>query len=124
MQAVGLAIWIDDESQIDIVTAISGSGPAYFFLMMEALANAAIEFGLPAETANTLVRQTAFGAATMALHDPISLHALRTNVTSPGGTTEKAILTLEKNNFRELIKQTVNAAKSRSEELAKLYGDK
>lgn len=122
MRAVGLALWLDDEDQMDIVTGLSGSGPAYFFLIMEALENAACDAGLPKETARLLTLQTGFGATKMALESPEELATLRKRVTSPGGTTEQALNTLEDGNIRTLLSQTLAAAKQRSAELAAQFG--
>lgn len=123
LRAVGIVIWVDQESTLDIVTALSGSGPAYFFLMMEALQTAAEELGLSSDSARLLTLQTAFGAARMALESDSPLDMLRKNVTSPGGTTEKAVQTLEEHKIRDMFKHALHAAKARSEELAKLLGD-
>lgn len=122
LKAVGIVIWVKHENQIDIVTAISGSGPAYFFMVMEALEEVGIELGLSAENANQLVTQTALGAAKMAIENKMGLKDLRKQVTSKGGTTEKAINVLEENNLREIFRKAITAAKLRSEELAKIYG--
>lgn len=119
---LGISVWLDDEKLLDVVTALSGSGPAYFFLIMEALQQAAEEMGLPGDAARMLTLQTAFGAAKMALTDPASLVDLRTRVTSKGGTTEKAINVLLENNIQELFRKTLQAAKIRSEELGKMIG--
>lgn len=124
MRAVGIAVWVDQEEQMDTVTALSGSGPAYFFLILEALQNAAEELGLPAETAQLLAQQTALGAALMAIDSIHTPAELRQHVTSPGGTTEKAVNVLEEKKIREIFKQALTAAKHRSEELANLLGDK
>jgi len=123
MRAVGLALWVDDENQMDIVTALSGSGPAYFFLMMEALEQAATDLGLPQKTARLLALQTGFGATKMALEASDELAELRRCVTSPGGTTERAVNSLEDNGIRELFANALKAAKTRSEELAQQFGD-
>ncbi len=120
MRAVGLAVWVDDEAQMDIVTALSGSGPAYFFLVMEALEKAAVDLGLPAETAHLLTLQTAYGAAKIALESSESTAALRMRVTSPGGTTEQAIKVLQEGNTEELFCAALLAAHRRSTELAEL----
>ncbi len=120
LRSVGVAIWLLEEKWMDIVTALSGSGPAYFFLMMESLQQAAEQLGLPDETARLLTLQTALGAAKMAIESGKSLVELRHNVTSPGGTTEKAVSVLEANNIRGLFKEALLAAKLRSEELAEL----
>lgn len=117
LRSVGITVWLEQENLMDTVTALSGSGPAYFFLMMEALQNAAIECGLPPETARLLTLQTAYGAARMALESDIDVVQLRKNVTSPGGTTEQAVRVLEEGQLRALLKKAVDAAKKRSEEL-------
>lgn len=124
MRAVGITVWLDDESLMDTVTALSGSGPAYMFLLMEAMENAAIEMGLPADTARTLTCQTAFGAAKIALESNEDVATLRHRVTSPGGTTEKALQALATNNFEDIIKKAIDAARKRSIELADRLGDK
>lgn len=118
LRAVGVTIWIEDERLMDTVTALSGSGPAYFFLVMEALQHAAQQLGLPPETARILTEQTALGAARMAIESGQSLASLRQQVTSPGGTTEKAISILEANNVQGIFMEALQAAKLRSEELA------
>lgn len=120
LRAISLIVWVTDEKQMDTVTALSGSGPAYFFLMMEALQDAACELGLPTETARLLTTQTALGAARMALESDIDVVELRRRVTSPGGTTEQAVIVLEKHHIRDIFKKAIIAAKNRSEELAQL----
>jgi pyrroline-5-carboxylate reductase len=120
LRAVGVTVWISDEHLMDTVTALSGSGPAYFFLMMESLQEAAEQLGLPTETARLLTLQTAMGAARMAIESGTSLVELRRHVTSPGGTTEKAVGVLEENNIRDLFRKALQAAKLRSEELASM----
>lgn len=122
LRAVGVVVWLTDEHLMDTVTALSGSGPAYFFLMMEALQSAAEQLGLPNDTARLLTLQTALGAARMAIESGKSLTELRQNVTSPGGTTEKALSVLEQNNIRKIFQLALQAAKQRSEELAELMG--
>ena len=124
LRAVGVTVWVDSEDQMDTVTALSGSGPAYFFLVMEALQDAAESMGLPAETAQILAQQTALGAALMAIDSAHSPAELRQHVTSPGGTTEKAVSVLEEHRIRDIFKKALLAAKQRSEELAQLSGDK
>lgn len=118
MRAVGLTQWIDDESLMDAVTALSGSGPAYFFLVMEALEAAAREMGLNHETAHLLTLQTALGAARMALESTDQPDTLRTRVTSPGGTTERAVNVLEEGGIRDLFERALIAARDRSIELS------
>lgn len=122
MRSVGIAIWLPEEAQMDAVTALSGSGPAYFFLMMEAMQQAAEDLGLPSETARLLTLQTALGAARMAIESGESLAKLRKDVTSPGGTTEKALAIFEENNIRDIYHQALSGAKQRSEELAEIMG--
>jgi pyrroline-5-carboxylate reductase len=123
LRSVGVTVWLEDEKSIDTVTALSGCGPAYFFLMMEALQQAAEEFGLPQETARLLTLQTALGAARIAIESGETLEELRHNVTSPGGATEKAIMVLEENNLKTIFKDAMRAAKQRSQELAELAGN-
>jgi len=122
LRAVGLAIWVEDEDKIDIVTALSGSGPAYYLLVMEAMEVAAIEMGLAPETARLLCLQTAFGAAKMALESNESTATLRERVTSPGGTTERALHELEDGGLRGLFENALIAAALRSRELAQQLG--
>jgi pyrroline-5-carboxylate reductase len=122
LRAVGLTLWVTDETQLDAVTALSGSGPAYFFLIMEALQQAGTELGLPAETARLLALQTAFGASRMALESDEDAATLRQRVTSPGGTTEQALKVLEEGGLRALLKQALTAAAQRSRELAAQFG--
>jgi len=118
MRAVGLTQWIKDESLMDAVTALSGSGPAYLFLVMEAIEAAGRELGLSPETAHLLTLQTAFGAARMALESSDSPEALRMQVTSPGGTTERAVGVLEDGGIHELFQRALEAARDRSLELS------
>ncbi|MCL4123158.1 UNVERIFIED_CONTAM: hypothetical protein GTU68_048301 [Idotea baltica] len=123
LRAVGLTIWVDDEEQLNAVTALSGSGPAYFFLVMEAMQVAAVELGLSPETAKLLCLQTAFGASKMALESQDSTATLRQKVTSPGGTTERAIHELEDGGLRSLFENALIAAALRSRELATQLGE-
>jgi pyrroline-5-carboxylate reductase len=122
LSTVGKVVWVSEESQLDTVTALSGSGPAYFFLIMEALQKAAESLGLSPEIARTLTIETAYGAAMMAKNDKHSLSQLREQVTSPGGTTEKALSVLEEQNIRGILHQALTAAKKRSEALAESLG--
>lgn len=124
LRAVGLTLWVEQEDQLDLVTALSGSGPAYFFLVMEALQEAATRQGLPAETARLLALQTAFGASRMALESSEDAATLRQRVTSPGGTTEQALKVLEAGGLRALMDQALQAAARRSRELAEQFGAK
>jgi pyrroline-5-carboxylate reductase len=122
LSAVGIVVWLEDERLMNVATALSGSGPAYFFLLIEALQHAATQLGLPAETARLLTLQTAYGATRMALESNESVIELRKRVTSPGGTTEKAIDVLQKAHFQNLLLDTLQAATTRAEELAHLFG--
>lgn len=122
LRAVGLALWVNDESQLDAVTAVSGSGPAYFFLLMEAMEKAALELGLEERSARLLIQQTALGAAKIALESSESPAQLRARVTSPGGTTQQAIETFVQNGFVELVAKALHAAKDRSIEMSKQLG--
>ena len=115
--AAGATTWIDNESQMDAVTAVSGSGPAYFFLMIEALIAAGIRQGLPPATAATLAKHTALGAARMAIESEEPPEDLRQRVTSPGGTTAAAINAFETGGFAELVARAVEAATRRGREL-------
>lgn len=124
LRAVGMTLWVDDEGLMDAVTALSGSGPAYFFLVMEALENAGRQLGLPGETARLLTLQTAFGAAKMALESTDDLNTLRQRVTSPGGTTERAIQILQGHHLEKSFSEALRAAHQRSVELATLFGGK
>ncbi len=123
LRSVGIAIWVDAESELDAVTAVSGSGPAYFFLLMEAMEKTAIELGLSEHTASLLVQQTALGAAKIALESPGSPGQLRAKVTSPGGTTARAIETFQQGGFNELVAKALHAACDRSIEMSKQSGD-
>ena len=122
LRAVGLTRWVDDEGLLDAVTALSGSGPAYFFLVMEAMEAAAIELGIPRETARLLTLQTALGAARMAIESDEEPATLRRRVTSPGGTTERAVAVFEDGGLRELFDRALTAARDRSVELSRLLG--
>ncbi len=118
ISAVGFVAWLGEEAEIDSVTAVSGSGPAYFFLFIEAMQNAATEMGLSKQLARDLSYHTAAGAARLALQSEEDIAVLRRNVTSPGGTTEQAILQFEAGGFRELVSKALRAARKRSVELA------
>ncbi len=123
MRAVGLTQWVESESLLDAVTALSGSGPAYFFLVMEAMEAAAVELGLSQETAHLLTLQTALGAARMAMESSDSPATLRERVTSPGGTTEAAVKRFEEGGLRDLFVQALTDARDRSIELSDLLGN-
>jgi len=120
--AVGVALWLDEEQQIDAVTAVSGSGPAYFFLLIEAMTAAGEKLGLPRETAAELTRQTALGAARMVCESDVDAAELRRRVTSPNGTTHAAIETFQAGGFASLVESALNAAANRSAELAEQLG--
>lgn len=123
LRAVGLTIWVDSEAMIDVVTALSGSGPAYFFLVIEAMEAAAVKLGLPADTAHLLTLQTALGAARMAMESRDTPANLRERVTSPGGTTEAALQEFEQGGLRDLFVQAITRARDRSIELSKILGE-
>ncbi|HQQ62138.1 MAG TPA: pyrroline-5-carboxylate reductase [Pseudomonadales bacterium] len=118
LQAVGIALWLDSEEQIDAVTAVSGSGPAYFFLLMEAMTAAGVQLGLAEDTARALTLQTALGAAQMAVDSEVDAAELRRRVTSPGGTTERAIAHFEQSGLRDTVSGALRAAALRSKELS------
>lgn len=119
-RAVGEVVWLSDETQMNSVTAVAGSGPAYYFLFMEAMQAAAEQLGLDPAAAELLVKQTALGAVSLALQSPEELRELRRQVTSPGGTTAAALDTLQAGGFEQLIAQALRAATDRGAELAKL----
>ena len=119
--AVGKAVVVEKEGLIDSVTAVSGSGPAYFFLLMEAMIDAALALGLPPGVAKDLVLQTARGAgllATEADKNGESPAVLRRKVTSPGGTTEAALKVFAAHDFQRLVNDALKAARDRSRELS------
>tara|TARA_R100000005_G_scaffold85934_1_gene54580 strand:+ start:7705 stop:8538 length:834 start_codon:yes stop_codon:yes gene_type:complete len=116
--AVGLVEWVDAEPLLDAITALSGSGPAYFFLFMEAMINAGCNMGLSRECATALTRQTALGAARMALESDVDLVELRRRVTSPGGTTERAVECFEHEGLRDLVAHAMTAAQQRAADMA------
>jgi len=119
LRAVGITLWVSEETQLDAVTAVSGSGPAYFFLVMEAMEAAAQELGLTAEDAHLLVMQTALGAARLALESESSPAELRQRVTSKGGTTEAALQVLQQGGLLGLFNEALQAAAQRSEALSR-----
>ncbi|MGE8065371.1 pyrroline-5-carboxylate reductase [Pseudomonas sp. NPDC089569] len=122
LSAVGVALWLDEEQQLDAVTAVSGSGPAYFFLLIEAMTAAGVKLGLPADVAAQLTLQTALGAAHMAVSSDVDAAELRRRVTSPAGTTEAAIKSFQANGFEALVEQALGAAAHRSAEMAEQLG--
>jgi pyrroline-5-carboxylate reductase len=117
--AVGNTVWIENESLMDAITAVSGSGPAYFFMLIELLEKTAIELGLPSALANDLAVQTAYGSCKLARNSSETPKKLRENVTSPNGTTEAALNVFAKENIELTVKLAVTAARDRSIELAK-----
>lgn len=123
LSAVGVALWLDDEQQLDAVTAVSGSGPAYFFLLIEAMTAAGVKLGLPAQTAAKLTLQTALGAAHMAINSDVDAAELRRRVTSPSGTTEAAIKSFQADGFEALVEKALGAAAHRSAEMAEQLGN-
>ena len=122
LSAVGIALWLSEEQQLDAVTAISGSGPAYFFLLIEAMTAAGVKLGLPADIAAQLTLQTALGAAHMAVSSDVDAAELRRRVTSPAGTTEAAIKSFQADGFEALVEKALGAAAHRSAEMAEQLG--
>jgi len=118
LESAGKTVWIDDEARMDAVTAVSGSGPAYIFLLAEAMEEAAIAQGLPANDARTLVLQTVLGAARMLVESDEAPAELRRRVTSPGGTTQAAIETFEAGGLRTLVGEAIANAARRGGELS------
>ena len=114
MSAVGKALWVDDEAEMDAVTAISGSGPAYVFYMIEALEEAGVKLGLSPENARILALETFNGASKLACQSESDVKTLRAQVTSKGGTTEQGILIMESANIKEILYQTAKAAQLKS----------
>ncbi len=120
LRATGSVEWVDDESLMDAVTAVSGSGPAYVFLLAEELARAGVEAGLPAELATKLARETVAGSGELLHRSELATATLRQNVTSPGGTTAAALeVLMGKDGMQQLMARAVAAATRRSKELAK-----
>jgi pyrroline-5-carboxylate reductase len=115
--AMGREIYVDDEKYIDMATAISGSGPAYFFLMVESLIDAAVAIGLPRDMARQLVLQTMLGSGRLIQKSGEEPAELRRKVTSPGGTTAQALEQFEKGQFTELVKRAIKAAYDKAREL-------
>lgn len=122
LSAVGVVSWVKSESELDAITALSGSGPAYFFLFTEAMIDAGVALGLERETATTLALQTGLGAARMGIESDVELQELRKRVTSPAGTTEKAIESFEANKLGETVAQAMEAAAERAKEMAREMG--
>lgn len=123
ISSVGIALWVEHEEQLHAVTAVSGSGPAYYFLFMEAMIAAGEKLGLSREVAHRLTLQTALGAARMAESSGLDPAQLRRNVTSPKGTTEQAILSFQDAGLESIVEQAMQACARRSQELAELLKD-
>ncbi|TNC93308.1 pyrroline-5-carboxylate reductase [Thalassolituus sp.] len=122
LAGTGITVWVKSDAEIDAVTALSGSGPAYYFLLMEAMLAAGQSLGLSEDTARRLTLQTALGAGHMASHSDVGPDELRRRVTSPGGTTEKAIATFEGAHLRDIVKAAMDAAAKRAGELSDMLG--
>jgi pyrroline-5-carboxylate reductase len=123
MNALGETVWIADENLMDVVTALSGSGPAYFFYVMEGLIKGAMALGLSKEIASKLTFNTALGSAKMALHEQtdVDITQLRERVTSPHGTTEQGIKVLKDGKLEDLLAKTLIAATTRGKTLSEQY---
>src|SRR5688572_8321435 len=120
--AVGTTVWVPNEDSLDVVTALSGSGPAYFFLLTELMADAAVKLGLPRAAAQELAVQTLFGSGRMARDSDGDLARLRAEVTSKGGTTEAALRAFDAANLRGIVAAALEAATHRGRELAQAFG--
>jgi pyrroline-5-carboxylate reductase len=118
LSSAGKTVWIESEARMDSVTAVSGSGPAYIFLLAEAMEAAALREGLPAEAARTLVLETVLGAARMLTESGEDPAELRRRVTSPGGTTQAAVETFEAGGFRDLVASAIRNATERGRQLS------
>ena len=123
LSSVGECFWVDEEKLIDAITAISGSGPAYFFLLMQSITQAAIALGLDEKTANSLSIQTSLGASLMATKSSKDPKTLRSEVTSPNGTTQAAIESFQDQNFEGIVAAATRAAYDRARELSNDLGD-
>ena len=122
LRAVGVTAWVDDETLLDAVTALSGSGPAYYFFLMEVMERIGVDLGLDQDTARALTLQTALGAARMANETGESPATLRRRVTSPGGTTEAALKRLSAGDFESALNEALKAARDRSIDLGEELG--
>lgn len=118
--AVGQTVWLEKEAQIDDIAAVSGSGPAYFFLFMQHMADKAVQLGFDRQTADQIVLQTALGSAQMAAKSDDSFEQLRINVTSPGGSTAEAIRAFNDNNLDDIVASALDSAVARAKEMSKL----
>jgi len=122
LRSVGMTVWLENEAQMDIVTALSGSGPAYIFRIIEAMEEAATRAGLERKTSRLLAIDTVLGAARLAVESEDTPAELRSKVTSPGGTTEKGLQQLEQGNIGQLFDNAINAAIDRSREMGDELG--
>ncbi|NOY17058.1 MAG: pyrroline-5-carboxylate reductase [Gammaproteobacteria bacterium] len=122
LRSVGITVWLENEAQMDIVTALSGSGPAYIFRIIEAMEEAATRAGMERETSRLLAIETVLGAAKLAMESDDTPEELRCKVTSPGGTTEKGLQQLEQGNIEQLFENAINAAIDRSREMGDELG--
>lgn len=122
-EAVGYSCWVESEELIDSVIAVSGSGPAYFFRILEIMKSVGQELGLPEELAGNLAKQTALGAAKMASQSDLSPSQLREQVTSPGGTTERALAAFQSENLESSFRRAMTSASERSREMARDFSD-
>lgn len=120
--AVGIATWVPSEQALDAITALSGSGPAYFFLFMEAMITAGVNLGLDEETSSLMTIQTALGASRMAQENDLPLEELRRRVTSPGGTTQSAVESFQQNHLDSIVADAMEAAADRAAEMAREMG--
>lgn len=123
LRATGLTVWVEDEEQINAITALSGSGPAYFFRIMESLELAGVKLGLAEDTARLLTLQTALGTAKLAMESPDSVAKLRESVTSPGGTTEQGLRVLNEQDIDRIFEAVLHAACERAKQLADELGN-
>ena len=119
-ESVGKTIWLEQESQIDDISAVSGSGPAYFFLFMQYMMEKAEQLGFDQQHAKNMVMQTALGSAQMAAQSELSFETLRLNVTSPGGSTAEAIKSFEQDKLNHSVYDALDAAIARAKEMSKL----
>lgn len=122
LSGIGIVEWVAEESLLDVVTAISGSGPAYFFMVFEMMEKAAIELGMPAEAARRLILQTGLGAVRMAQETGEEFEQLKRNVMSPKGTTERAIHTFEEEGIEALFLKAMKACADRAVEMSQEMG--
>jgi pyrroline-5-carboxylate reductase len=122
LAAVGTTVWVNEEDALDVVTALSGSGPAYFFLLAELMTEAAVKLGLPHDSARELAIQTLFGSGRMARDSDGDLARLRAEVTSKGGTTEAALRVFDAANLRGIVAAALQAATDRGREMAQAFG--